>query len=315
MIRILLTLIFFSCAVAPSFAVVITFQANALIDGAQIKLGDLVKFDEQSELVDAMASLAVGKSPAPGEKIFLRSLNIKKYLETNHNLPQNIYWKGSPNVAIVRNGKTIGAEKIQSLISDYIEEHKANLPKADIRFIPHSLPIPFKVPVGVLSHEVIPSSPAIIGSSRFSLIFRVDNRVVKNMSVRGKLEALTEVVITAKNLKRGQILNSSHLTSSILDISDLPDAGLNADDLIGMKLKKNLRSGTPMKLSYVEPLPVIHRGQKVKIVIKTSSMLLSATGLAHNDGQLNQVIKVQNLSSHKILFCRVAAPGLVEVML
>jgi flagella basal body P-ring formation protein FlgA len=65
----------------------------------------------------------------------------------------------------------------------------------------------------------------------------------------------------------------------------------------------------------VENLPVVKRGQQVKIAIKAGALLLTATGLAYNDGKLDQMIKVQNISSSKIILGRVAGPGLVEVML
>jgi flagella basal body P-ring formation protein FlgA len=65
----------------------------------------------------------------------------------------------------------------------------------------------------------------------------------------------------------------------------------------------------------VKALPVVRSGERVKIIITSGSMILTATGLAYSDGQINQMIRVQNLRSRKIVYCRVAAPGLVEVLL
>ncbi len=44
-------------------------------------------------------------------------------------------------------------------------------------------------------------------------------------------------------------------------------------------------------------------------------MLLTATGLAHSDGKIDDLIRVQNLNSNKVVFGRVAGPGIVEVIL
>ena len=51
------------------------------------------------------------------------------------------------------------------------------------------------------------------------------------------------------------------------------------------------------------------------MVINHGSMHLSTVGIARNNGRQDQMIRVQNINSNKIVYCRVAAPGLVEVVL
>ena len=186
---------------------------------------------------------------------------------------------------------------------------------AVIRFIPASHPLPFTLPKGKLSCDVIPSNPGILSSSRFSLIFRVDDKVVKNMSIRGKIEARANIITTAIPVKKGTILAPRHLKETVMDISEIKDPGFSADEFLGKKIKRSLRAGSPVNVSMVESLPVIHRGEKVKIVIQSGAMLLTATGLAHSDGKKNDLIRVQNINSNKVIFARVAAPGIVEVIL
>jgi flagella basal body P-ring formation protein FlgA len=116
-------------------------------------------------------------------------------------------------------------------------------------------------------------------------------------------------------LKKGEILGPQHLSTAILDISSIDNPGLDLEDFIGKRLQRSLRAGSPVLLSMVEALPVVKRGERVKIVINSGALHLTATGLAHSDGAMNQMIRVQNINSNKIIYCRVAAPGLVEVIL
>lgn len=296
-------------------ALEINFKPAASVNDSVIRLGDLAAFDEQSEMTRALASLTVGQSPSPGEKTSLGSLSIKNYLVSSQSLPGNIRWTGSPTVAVTRLGLSIGPDRIQAIIAKYIDHNKSNLPEAEIRFIPSSLPLPFTLPTGDLTYEVIPSNPGVINSSRFSIIFRVDNKVVKNMSVRGKVEALASVVIAGQALRKGCILGPEHLSQTVLDISSINDPELDQTQLLGKRLRRSLRAGSPIQLSMVESLPVVHRGERVKIVITSGPLRITASGLAHSDGIVNQMIQVQNSSSNKMIHCRVAAPGLVEVML
>jgi len=315
MIRILFSLLIVFSLSGPSMALEIVFQKNCSVDESVIRLGDIAQFSENSELVQALSSLAVGQAGDPGERTLVQARPLRDKLISQHNLSTQITWSGSSVINVLRNGITIGPDRIQTLISHYLANNSSKLPEATVRFTHHSLPLPFMVPKGVLTEEIIPSNPAILGSSRFSIIFRVDGRVVKNMSVRGEIVAMAEVVVAARPLKRGQTLTPDSLKKGIIDISKTPDVGMTITDFVGLRLKKSLRTGTPLRHSLVDVLPVVRRGERVKIIIQTGQMFLTATGLAHSDGKMDQIIRVQNVRSNKVLFCRVAAPGLVEVML
>ncbi len=310
---IILCLLFGSVQLAD--ALDITFKQNGSVDDSVIRLGDIVSFDQQTEMAKALATQPVGQAPAPGETISLSSVSIKEHLAASQTLPQDIQWTGSPTVTVLRSGIGIGPEQIQTIIADYIKKNQNNLPEAEIRFVPESLPLPFTLPTGDLSYEVTPSNPSILGSSRFSIIFRVNNTVVKNMSVRGKIEALAQVVVCAGNLNRGEILRPQHLQTALMDISSIETPSFEPNDLIGKKLKRSLRAGSPVLLSMVETLPIVRRGERVKIVINSGPLHLTATGLANSDGAMDEMIRVRNISSNKTIYCRVAAPGLVEVIL
>lgn len=314
-IKSLLIIVLFFSSVSPCTALQVTFKQSGNVDGTIITLGDIARFDNESEMAVALASQIVAQSPPPGESVSLNSLAIKKHLVTTLSLPGSIVWKGSQTVLAKRNGIYIGSENIQELIAEYLRKSSENLPDAEIRFISGSLPIPFILPAGNLTYEVIPSNPGILGSSRFSLIFRVDNRVVKNMSVRGRIEALAPVVVVTRKLQKGTVLSPGDLTLTTKNLNNLRDPGLSLSEFSGKKLTRNIKAGTPISHSMVVSLPVIKRGERVKIVIRSGMMHLSASGIARTDGRRNQVIRVQNSNSKKIIHCRVTAPGLVEVIL
>lgn len=315
MIRLFFTITLFLFPSATVFGFEITFSENVTVDGTVVTVGDVAKFHKDSAFARALSTQTISQAPPPGESISLSSISLKKKLLAKITFPRDTRWKGPPVISITRNAITVGPEQISTYIGDFLEANKPDLPEAEIRFVPKALPMPFHLPVGDLSCEVIPSNPSILGSSRFALIFRVDGKVAKNMSVRGKIIALADIVITTKNIKRGEILTPSHLTTALRDINKIDTPSMDINEFIGMRAKRRLRQGSPMQTSYIEPLPIVRKGQKVKIVVLSGQMLLTATGLAHNDGAKDQIIKVQNLNSHKVIFCRVAAPGLVEVLL
>lgn len=315
MTRFLLIYLLLAWFVQPSWALEITFQQTGHAEDASIRLGDVATFDEQSPLTEALATQQVGQSPAPGQSLVLSSQSIQQILLATRTLPADVTWKGSPAITVQRQGIDVTADTVQRIVDGFIAANKGNLPPADIRFIPQALPLPFTLPKGELSWDVIPSNPGILSSSSFSIIFKVDGRVVKNMSIRGKIEALARVVVTTEHLKKGVILRPQHLRIDLIDISDIADPELNLQAVIGMQITRGLAAGTPLTTSMVESLPVVRRGQKVKLIVESGTLHLTATGFAHSDGRLDQMIKVQNINSNKTIHGRVTGPGVVEVIL
>ncbi len=304
----------------PSFAhsLEIIFKPAVTVEGSGITLGDVADFSEQSEYAAALASLYICKAPDPGKTTAFRAIRIKNHLGKTNKLQDSIdtlYWKGSPVIKVSRSGTIIGPNKILSIIDTFLAQNSKAFPNATVQFTPSRLPLPFAVPVGELSYDVIPSDPAIIGSSRFSIIFKVNNTVVKNMSVIGKLAVFADIVVAGKPLVRGQLLTSEDLELKRMEISRTPDSFFSVQDLAGKRLKRNMRAGSVFRESHVEPMPIILQGQKVKMVLQNPSMILTATGLARKDGAAGDIIRVQNIHTSKIIICRVAGPGIVEVIL
>lgn len=203
--------------------------------------------------------------------------------------------------------------QVRACLEDYLLGKKAFLPQARIGFRSLELPGPFQVPAGTLSCEVHPSDPKILGSRRFTLIFRVDGQVVKNTALRGELEAIAPVVIAAGELRRGMILAQSDLNLAEMDLAGLRNPCADPAELIGKKLKRSVRLGDPIDRQAVEFPAAINRGDLVTLTARKGALVLSATGVAREDGNAGETIVVRNNASQKDIRARVAGPGAVEV--
>jgi len=310
--RVFLLIFLFSGVAYQSHAFDITFRSSAVVTGPAITLGDIADFDSNSELAKALSGQTMAASPEVGQKIDLDSKTIIHKLSKTSS---DIRWLGSKIVTVHRQGTTITSEDIQGLINDFITAKTRELPKAVYTFTPTDPPLPFMVPTGKVQWEVTPSNPGIIGSSRFALIGRIDNQVVKNFSIRGTLEALAPVAVAVASLRRDTIITENDIRMETRDLSTLRTPCLLSGQVIGKKLLRNTQAGAVIDLAYIEFPPMIKKGALVKIFGQKNGLELTATGIARTDGQEGQVIKVKNTSSDKDIFCRVTAPGLVEVQI
>ena len=301
---------------SSSFGLDVTFSQGSLVKNDNVLLADIATLSDNSPLAEALGSQIVGTAPDAGTTTVLDAREIIRKIEKSHNSSLvGVTWKGAPLVTVGRETVSITSEKILQIIDDYLKENKHSLPDARISFIPDAKPLPFELESGSHSWDVIPSSPGIIGSSRFSIIFKVNGKVRKNFSVTGQTRALAPVVITSRRLKYGEIVTADMVTVAERDISDLPDYSRDLSDVVGSVVKRNLGQGAPIGAQSVELPPVINRGELVKIVVSSGGLQVTATGIARSNGRQDEVIRVQNTNSNKLIYCRVEAPGLVEVQL
>ncbi|AGF79628.1 flagella basal body P-ring formation protein FlgA [Desulfocapsa sulfexigens DSM 10523] len=296
-----------------TLALEITFSPLAEIRSSYITLGDVAEFNEDSALAMALGSKEIAPAPKAGESVTLNSEEVRSTLVANFPVPTDLTWKGANTIVVERKGIIIGPDEIAAKIAEYLEERGDDLPVAEYSFISRELPLPFIIPEGELEVDVIPADPSVIGSRRFSLVYKVDGRTVKNISIRGNLEALASVAILTQNVKRGAILHPDMVELQTKDLSQLRDPCTDLREVLGKKLTRSLRSGTVLDISSIDIPPVIQKGQLVKILINHNGMHLSATGISSMNGKQDQIIRVMNSSSHKMIFCKVIAPGLVEV--
>lgn len=302
----------------PGHALDIVFRSAATVSGPSVTLADIADISTgagQPETANALAVQAVAESPEAGEKVILDTRAVIHKLGRGGTGTDDVQWGGAQTVTVFRQGVTITPQIVQKIIDGFLAEHGKELSGISCSFTPTEPPPPFIVPTGELAWEVIPSNPGIIGSTRFSLIGRLDNQVVKNFSVRGALKALAPVVVASSNLRRDDMITEAQIRLQSMDISSLRAPCRHKDQVIGKKVVRAIKAGTPIELTNVEFPPVVKKGALVKILGRNNGLELTATGIAKTDGKEGEIIKVKNISSEKEIFCRVTAPGLVEVQI
>ena len=314
----LLIPILFLTTALPCHALEVIFRSTAIVAGSSVTLGDIADFNnrsDQPELAKTLAAQTVASSPEAGQKSSLVTRNIIHKLTQIIDSPESINWGGAETVTITRQGVTITAQTIQGIIDAFLAEHSKELAGVRCSFTPTDHPIPFIVPTGNLQWEVTPSNPAIIGSNRFSLIARMDSQVIKNFSVRGSLKAMAPAAVAISNLQRDDIISASHIRMEPTDISSIRTPCLQKEQVVGKKVLRTIKAGSAIELTNIEFPPMVKKGALVKILGQKNGIALTATGIAKTDGKEGQVIKVKNAGSEKEIFCRVTAPGFVEVQI
>ncbi|MEA1868311.1 MAG: flagellar basal body P-ring formation chaperone FlgA [Thermodesulfobacteriota bacterium] len=110
------------------------------------------------------------------------------------------------------------------------------------------------------------------------------------------------VVVADRSMPRGTILTKSDFILIERDIARLPNGYLtDPSQAIGKILKRPVRKGAVLKNSVIEAPIAISRGSSVTLMVRTGTVEVRMKGKSLDNGALGERIKVQTLSSGKMV--------------
>jgi len=311
-ISLLLILAFLLFPFRCAHALDVLLRDQVTITTGGITLGDIATLQPQGPEADVWARRTISQAPAPGEAKILQSSSVISSLRHYDGFPA-LRWLGSSQVIVRRAGQEIDQEQLRRMIMDFLHENLKNLPEAELRLTGFRAPSRIVLPTGPVEHTIKPSKPGILGSSSFGVLFSQNGRTIKNVTVHARLEAVAEVVTAATTIRRGAIISAADVQVVRQDISRLNDPYPSIRMVVGLQAIRNIRAGRPLDASNVAPPPVVRKGQAVKILARRGALTISTRGVAIMDGRPGDFIRVKNISSNKLVYCRVDAPGVVSV--
>jgi len=292
--------------------VTVHFKANAVVTGPKIVLADIAVIQPADSAAETLGQLPVAAAPAPGKS---KEVHVVSVINSLRNRPEaaDADWQGSQTIVVERTGLVLTKERMQEIIAAYLQENASMLPKAAIRFASIRTPDDMTLPPGALSWKVTPSRPGIVGSTSFTIALFIDGNPAGACTVRGRLELIAEVLTAATTLRKGDVVTEDNVALQRQNISHIDNPLFVREDILGKQVARTVAPGTILKAEHIVLPPVIREGEMVKISVQKGPMRLSANGLAKNDGRMGETIPVKNISSNKMIHCRVDGPGMVSV--
>ncbi len=288
------------------------FNPAVTVNSPRIVLGDIATIQGAGEQHDTLAQLPVGPSPAPGHSKDIYTVSVINSLQHRQGVA-NIDWQGSPNITITRQATRITKKQLEAILGQFLQQNREKLPMAEIRLQLLRAPEEVVLPGGTVRWKVTPSRSTILGSSSFSIAFAVDSKPAGNCIVRTRLEALGQVAVAAVSLQRGEILSKGSIRLEKRDLVQLDNPYRELSELIGKEALKTIAAGSVLDRADIGSPSIIHKGEMVTIVARRGAMRLTTKGLSRENGREGEMIRVKNVSSNKMVYCRVDRPGVVSV--
>jgi flagella basal body P-ring formation protein FlgA len=205
-------------------------------------------------------------------------------------------------------------QKIRAVMDEYLVKMKEN-PDIQIRVRHIGYSGNITIPAGETEFEVVaPRQWEGWGKTTLALIVRVNGRVEKNISIPVEVEALTDMVVTARPLERGEIVAATDVSLQKRDLATAPGKiSRNLADVVGKKVRIGIRGNAPVRSDYLEKQPLVKSGQNVIIIAENDMLKVTAVGRVKNAGAEGDLVTVQNLGSLKDVQARVVDAGTVRV--
>ena len=312
--RLLLLLLVLLGPVLPAAAeqLAVSFQAQAEVRDSRVVLADIAKIWPAGPEADRIGQLPVATLSAPGAQKELSTVAVITSLRHRPEV-RDVDWQGSETILVQRAGQRIDQARLQAMIETWLGEQADRLDRGEVRLTAFRAPETLLLPPGELGWTITPSRPDLLGSSSFTIAFTVDGKPAGNCVVRGRLEALAEVVVAARALRRGDTIDADMLRLDKQRIDRLNGPFFATADLLGKEVTRAVGAGQAIEQAHIGAPAVIHSGDLVRIYARKGALNISTQGQARTDGRLGETIQVKNITSNKLIHCRVDGPGTVSV--
>jgi len=157
-------------------------------------------------------------------------------------------------------------------------------------------------------------SGSLIGRTPVTVVLTHQGREVKRSVVTVGLVAYKTVYVAARAVARGQVVGEGDIRRERRDVSSLRGPVLTrSSDLVGMRVKRSVQAGRVWQPRDIETVPVVRRGELVRLRLQSGGLRIDGTGKAGEDGRLGDFIRVLNVVSKRYVTGRVDEEGTVHV--
>ena len=193
---------------------------------------------------------------------------------------------------------TISGYEIKSLIEKWLEKQSV---EANVNIL-ESLKYPACEPENIIINDISGNSKLIkvncIGNNPWQFIVR--NKVNKFKS-KTKNKQLSDFYALKDFKEKGSIIKEKDLIIIKRKNSQRNLFISEKTDIVGKKLKKSVNSNQLLKRSNLEKDWLIKKNSLVSIINNKSFVTIKEDGLAMNDANYMDMIKVKNIKSGKII--------------
>lgn len=158
------------------------------------------------------------------------------------------------------------------------------------------------------------SSRPLRGPSVVRVGIDVGGQTQRSMSVTADVRIWRPVVVASHMIKRGEEMAMVGCELAERDVTKVRAAYYSDIQVLeGMQARRTLSMGDIITDGHIEKIPIVRRGDAIRLVARAGRMNMSAAGEAMQNGGVGDRIRVKNSDSGKIVYGHILEDGAIQV--
>ncbi|NOX34977.1 MAG: flagellar basal body P-ring formation protein FlgA [Deltaproteobacteria bacterium] len=291
----------------------ISVKETSLIKNSHVFLKDIARISANGFLKEALGKIELGSSPKPGKIKSFDKRKLLSALRAQRYLPENIIIESPDRIYVKRQSQVITKKDIRQFVENSLLYIFRDKEYQLTRFNVHGLEPypPGKIRLWSDPNHMVDKN----GRLSFLLDVIIDGAKVDRVSVSGAMAVYENVIHTTKAYAKGETISKENVYYEKDNVLTLGDNFIKAfGEIDGKILKSGVRKGDYLKLRNFTDPPMVHKGDIVTLVAKSDTLLITTSAISKEDGAKNEMIKVENLNSGKLVRGIVKGKSKVEVV-
>jgi flagella basal body P-ring formation protein FlgA len=207
----------------------------------------------------------------------------------------------------------ISEDEIIKLLRDYVKNEL--MEGIDVQIEIRDIPDDILVYKNKYELRVVPKPQLKLkGNRTFHMELYEDGRLKRKFIVQARVRTFDYVLIANRRIKQGEIISEGMFSVRKVETTFLRDDYVGKlSEILGKRLRKSIMAGEILFANYVEDIPLVKRGNKVRIQVISPVVKVETEGIAKQDGWLGDEIRVLNLSSKRVITAKVAGKDIVRI--
>ena len=286
-------------------SIVITVPPEAQVQGPQVTLGDVAEIQgEPADTVARLQRVLLGQAPPAGvERLLSKGTLITQV-------------QGALQIRLTRASQRLEPQHLETVVRQALSRRLPQTAQpTSIRDIRGLSPV--CVPLGPVQYEVtVPGRNMLLGSTSFTLTVQVAGKVEKQLRGTATIAVAQEVVSLVRPVAQGEIITADAVSRTQVQVKQpLRQVATQLEDVIGKHARRSLAGNAPLSTQDVITVPVVHRGDMVRIVLESPVLRVSVPGEALEAGKPGDTIRVKNTSSNREVRAQVIDKQTVRIPL
>ena len=284
----------------------ITLRRDITVEGEQITLGDI--FTGAGD----KAGKVIAPAPAPGRSTIFKAISVARYVQS-----QGLDWRPATPVRRIT-VRRLGANISQQVVVDQLRaalEYETDLDLFEMSLSTQNLNI--KVAADEPQTVSVENLYYNENNGQFFAEILAPANAENGQRIRlsGQIHEQVLVPVLRQFKSAGQEIRESDIDYKPERASKVSHRVItDASMLIGKSPRRGVRSGVPINMSNLGDPVMIEKGKLVAVILEQGGMYLSITGRTLEPGGEDDIIRVENVNSRKVIQAQVISEQEVRII-